>query len=266
MTRAAALRRLCRAALLTLPVLALPAGPALAAGAELTYGVWSDGMRVMDLTVTMENGGADYRVGLEAELVGPPAWFESYRLRTHAEGRVDEGLPAPLAWRTEQRTDKKKVKWIELAFDGAGLPLMTSDPPFSPNIRPALDEAELAGSRDPLSAIFALLQASEAAGGCAGESKVYDGRRRFDLAMLDRGAATVEGNPVYRGPAWRCAVELTPVAGYRFDGEDKTEVSSGTLLYLAEVVPGLPRLPVRIEAGTGYGGVEIHLLGMKPLP
>jgi len=265
MTAAAAFRRLCCAALLPLS-LAWPATAARAAGAELSYVVWSDGLRVMDLTVTLQNGGDDYRVGLEAELVGPPAWFETYKLRLVAEGRVAEGQPLPFTYRREQRTDKKKVKWIELAFDEGGLPVMTSDPPFSPHTRPVVDESDLAGSHDPLSAILALLQASDANGGCTGESKVYDGRRRFDLQFLNQGLVTVKSSPFYRGQAWRCAVKLTPIAGYRFDGEDRTEVSSGTLLYLAEVQPGLPRLPVLIEAETGYGGIQIHLMDVKPLP
>ncbi|MEP7358118.1 MAG: DUF3108 domain-containing protein, partial [Anaerolineales bacterium] len=171
--------------LLLVPSLALPAAPAAAIGAELTYEVWSNAMQVMNLVVSFQADGESYSVELKAELMGPPAWFESYRLRSGVEGRLADGGPQPVAYRTEARTDSKKVKWIELAFEQPSQPAMSSDPPFSPHIRPALDEAALAGSRDPLSAIFALLQATDAAGTCNGESKVYDGRRRFDLKMME---------------------------------------------------------------------------------
>lgn len=267
MTLAPALRRLGAALLLSLPAL-----PAAAGGLELSYGVWSGGARVMDLTVVVETGPRDdgtagYRVAMAGELVGPAAWFESYRQETWAEGRLIEGRLEPEAWRTEARTDKKKAKWIALAFQD-GLAVMSSDPPFSPNIRPALDEAARQDVYDPLSAILAMIQASEAAGRCAGESRVYDGRRRFDLAMQARGTvpAGLRLARRYEGTLWACAVQLTPVAGYRYDGEDKTEVSSGTVLYLAKLHPDLPRLPVRIDAETGYGGVEIHLLDIETVP
>lgn len=239
---------------------------AQAAGVELSYAVWSGGSRVMELSITLQNGGADYSMGMKAELVGPPSWFEDYSLRTRVTGQLDpEAGPQPVAYRTESEFDKKKVKWIELAFQD-GVPYETSDPPFSHNTRPEVDEATRAGSRDPLSAVLALLEATSQAGSCAGEEKVFDGRRRFDLKMLERGTAEVRGFGIYKGEALRCAVQLTPVDGYRYDGKDRTEVSSGTQLYLAQLEPGLPLLPVQIDAETSYGTVKIHLMKVKTLP
>ncbi len=269
MSPAPALRRCRHLALALLLSLALPSVPAAAGGAALSYDVWSNGSRVMQLTVKLVDGGGDYRVGLNALLVGPAAWFDDFELRTSANGAVVDDSLLPGAFRTESHFgEDKKVKWVELEFDAAGLPVMSSDPPFSPHTRPMVEAEMLVGSRDPLSAILSLLRSSTAAGRCVGQEKVYDGRRRFDLAMVDRGQVTLQRSLLdkFKGPAWRCAVELTPVAGYRFDGEDKTEVSSNTVLYLAEVRPDLPRLPVRIEAETGYGGIEIHLVKITNYP
>jgi hypothetical protein len=264
-------RRLGRPiALLSLALLALAPVPAVASGADLSYEVWMGSSRVMKIELSVENGGDDYSMALDALLVGPPAWFDDYRLVSKVEGAMAEQGPTPRDYRTESHFEEgKKVKWIELAFDEAGQPLMTSDPPFSPHTRPMLEAGELAGSEDPLSAILTLLHDTTAAGRCVGEAKVYDGRRRFDLAMLDRGQVLLERgltSGFYEGPALRCAVQLTPVGGYRYDGEDKSEVSSGTVLYLAELKPGLPRIPVRIEAETGCGGVEIHLVKAELRP
>lgn len=245
--------------------------PSLAATAtKLRYDVWSGGARVLEVTLVLRQDEERYRVDLDALLVGVPSWFTDYRLVAEAEGRLGESGPAPIIYRQEETFNpKKQPKWLQLVYNGEGLPSVTTDgdPASIGKGRGRITEAQKLGSQDPLSAVLSLLLQAAGSGGCEGlKAPVYDGKRRFDLATKALGEDEVRpGFSIYAGPARVCGIQFQPVAGYRLDGKDR-HMPQDVKVFIATLGEDLPPVPVRIESEVEYGAVMVHLVGITAQP
>jgi hypothetical protein len=105
-------------------------------------------------------------------------------------------------------------------------------------------------------------------GRCAGTWPVWDGRRRFDIAVADAGEAQLEASDaaIYAGPALRCRVTFTPIAGFRRP-VDEIEPRPA-LVWLGPVAGSTLPVPVRAEAETEWGTLTVDLVddGRQPPP
>lgn len=130
---------------------------------------------------------------------------------------------------------------------------------------PFANEARLldASLTDPVNGLWTAFDGAEQ--GCDGVTRVFDGYRRYDI---DLSAAPNDGtvrNPFSDAPVWRCHGKVTLREGF-----SPQEVEAGFYpdhadAWVAEIVEGLPPLPLRISAPSGFGMVEVVLNKLEPI-
>jgi len=147
-------------------------------------------------------------------------------------------------------------------------------PPPAPNRLPVSD-ADRRGVVDPLSAM--LLPAGEdvmAPASCDRLLPIFDGRRRYDLALSYKRIDKLAIDHSYSGAVLVCGVVLHPIAGYRTDSMLAKYVAGrrDMELWFAPVsgAPnGVPVLaPIRILVPTVIGtlGIEADQFDAVPTP
>jgi hypothetical protein len=237
---------------------ALPA--AANGGAKLRYDVWAGGVRVLEAEITLRTNGQRYRMDMEAELVGPPSWVEDYRLVSFSEGVLGEAGPQPQIYRIESE-EGDDDHWVQLAYAN-GMPSVEADTNLEKKRREPVEDALKQDSLDPLTGLLSLVLQAAGKSSCEGHVPVFDGRRRFDVSLADAGTGELSKSRLnaYAGPTQRCEVSLRPIAGYRYSGHDKAQFPETVVLQAAELVPGLPPLPVRLDTEIEYGALILHLV------
>ena len=238
---------------------------------ELVYEVYASGFHVVQakLHIDLTNPkkydiglGADTR-GFLGKIVPWNGTFESngwvikngeYRPKQHK---------STASWRGE--TD---VKDYQYGKDGSfkGLTITKDDKPPEPK---DVDAELTDGTIDVLTATLSMLTAYPLTNECAGESEIFDGKRRFKLAFSHKKTETLKSSKynIYEGEASQCIVEVTPVAGNWGDkprgwlsiqeqGRDR-----GTLptVWIGQMSEDGPAVPVKIRVKTAYGTLFMHL-------
>jgi hypothetical protein len=110
---------------------------------------------------------------------------------------------------------------------------------------------------DPLTALLIPAPAGDpvAAAGCERKLSIFDGRRRFDLALSFRRNDKAMPEKGYAGPALVCAVKFTPVAGHRASSPLLTFLIEGRDIEIWFVPVAGTRVlaPVRLSIASGIG-------------
>jgi hypothetical protein len=222
-------------------------------------------VRILEAQITIRTSGQRYRMDMEAELVGPPSWVEDYKLESFSEGLLGEAGPEPKIYPIES-DEGDEDHWVQLTYAN-GLPLVEADTNLEKKRREPVGDALKQDSIDPLTGLLSLVLQVAAKGSCEGKVPVFDGRRRFDVSLADAGAGEVAKSRInaYEGPTRRCEVKLTPIAGYRYSGHDKAQFPESVVLQGAELVPGLPALPVRLDTEIEYGALILHLVDYEAI-
>lgn len=136
-------------------------------------------------------------------------------------GTVKDGRLAPTHFVSAIDHDNEKAEFkMELA-DGNVTALDATAPAKGDNRLPVTDEHKH-GIIDPISAMLIPAAADGdvlAQSACARTLPIFDGRRRYDLALSFKRMDKVKAEKGYQGPALVCAVKLLPIAGYRADSK-----------------------------------------------
>jgi hypothetical protein len=110
---------------------------------------------------------------------------------------------------------------------------------------------------DPLTALLIPAPVGDpvAAAGCERKLSIFDGRRRFDLALSFRRNDKAMPEKGYTGPALVCAVKFTPVAGHRASSPLLTFLIEGRDIEIWFVPVAGTRVlaPVRLSIASGIG-------------
>ena len=241
---------------------AIPAA-ADSSGAKLDYEVWAGGVRVLEATIVMRTGEGRYRMELEAEQVGPPSWVEDYKLTGYSEGVLGESGPEPEIFRLENRSGDED-HWVQITY-ADGMPTVEADTNLEKKRRTPVEDSQKQDTVDPLTGLLSLVQQVAAAGSCEGLVPVYDGRRRFDVMLTDKGHGELPNSRynAYAGPTERCDVTLKPIAGYRKSGTE--QFPAEVTLQGANIVDSMPALPVRLDTEIAYGALILHLIDYEPI-
>lgn len=263
--------------LAALAVAALPTGAARAGGpdtaqaaawhpVDLTYEVHAGGLHAFTIQLEAALDRAGYDLSLALRTDGTLAWFLDWTMSSVARGRPGAAGLAPARFRTESQW-RGRERWVEVRYDGAGAPEVAMDPPPDEEERDVVPEAQRAGTIDPISAALALIYAVAWDDGCELSLAVFDGRRRYNARSRDDGEREIAIGSLspYGGTARACAVTLDPVNGFRRNAEHKPRREDFTV-FLRQVVPEAPPLPVRVEAETRFGGIRIHLVDLEVRP
>ena len=255
-------RRPAYGALLAAAV-ALTASSAGAESAMTTeYDVRYGPLTVLSLRATTESADSRYRTTTEAQTVGMVAMIFPWHASATTEGQLEASGFRPLTHRSsgEYRGQRRSVV-IEYGVGGAVVAAV--EPPAADDYREAVPVALQQETVDPLTATLSALASQ-----CRGTIPVFDGRRRYDMALTDLGEADVPRSrgAAYAGPARHCRSEMRPIAGF-WQAEPRQDERPARLdSWVASPRPDLPPIPVYLELSNHRGTLSILLTGVGGAP
>lgn len=234
----------------------------------VTYDVYVGGVHFLTADILFQEQKKKYHSIVKAHTYG--FWYKMLPWDTtlDASGGIDGARFVPVDFHTRD-VFKNKPKSTRLTFDKAGNVSATFDPPSHDEKREMVSDNEKRGSLDPVTALLQMLASSAIQQNCAVTVPVFDGKRRFDITATDGGNDNIDekGYSVYKGPAHICDASFNMVSGAWKEGEKSgfwklNEKDAGREpfhIWLARLVPELPEMPVRLESGSVWGLIVMHL-------
>jgi hypothetical protein len=243
----------CAAILLALSAGLASTSPALAAQAH--YEAYAAGLNVIDMDADFDVRPDAYRVKLAFRTVGGLRLFLSSDITSVVQGRFDAARPQPVQFFSSGiLRGQQRVTQIDYV---AGQPTVRRlEPPNESEREPVAPEAQR-DTVDTLSAMAQLVRQVNATGRCEGRVTTFDGRRLSVLEARTEGEQALEATSrsSFAGPTLRCAFTGRQLGGFMLD-EDRatlTRPQVGTA-WFGSVVPGGPKIPVRIAFHTRWFG------------
>lgn len=168
-------------------VASLALGPLASAGErrteELPYRLYLAGLKVGKANLTAEISDTSYSVRGHAKTIGVLGWFGKVEGHAEVKGhRVDGVLLAPDEFKLSAVTDDKDRLEMRMPFKGDAPSGVEAEPPFR-EVHYAADPKAQHGALDPLTALIAALLPGRAEAPCDRTIAVFDGKRRFDIAL-----------------------------------------------------------------------------------
>lgn len=262
--------------MLALPAHANKAQPAVAAAPEsaatqtMYYDVYAGGIHAVKakLDVSYENDKR-YNLRLGAQTIGFLERLVPWRGTFETIGWLDTPEDHPevhrsvATWRGDE--DLTEYRYNQ---DGSfkSLRIIEASKDKSPeNIDPEL----VRDTTDVLTATLEVMKHIQNDGKCEGTSKIFDGKRAFQLAFkhdMDEVLIPTDYN-VYDGPTSRCQVEVVPAGGewhvkprgWMSIQEQGRQKGSLPTVWFARVSDDMPAVPVKIRVKTEYGTLFMHL-------
>jgi hypothetical protein len=236
---------------------------------QASYTAYWSGFTMATLDASIEFGPETYRVAALMRTAGLLATFVRGEQTTLVEGRVQPAATplalAPQRFSMEGRW-RNRVRQVAMAWTGGQPEILSLQPANTEEREPVPPELQR-GTVDTLTALAALVRQAATTGRCDGAAHVFDGRRRSDFTAVTEGTETLDANrwSGFAGPALRCRFEGRQVAGFwkEQDREAAAQPRGGTA-WFASPGPGLPMIPVRIEADSNWGTVYVHMTRAAP--
>ncbi len=247
-----------------IPLIASEEFPSLKAGdrvLRVTYGVYVGGLFLA--SIDLETGLSPNE--FEAEAFIKTEGLADALIETTAtiasEGRVDGSAIASKTYNSDI-IDRKKRQLVSLEFVNGKPQTPNSFPEYDLKKRP-VSNFEKRNTIDPLSAILSIMKGINASpqSPCGKKTKVFDGRRRFDLSMefIENENVSSGKEGAYDGPAVKCWLGYKKIAGYKpyKDKLQKWKKSDWPDIYmwLAPMKEDEIHVPVRFFADTEYGAI-----------
>ncbi len=227
---------------------------------ELTYDLYVGGIPLGKVAMSSRFQGSDYKAISTLETAGIVNAFWQSKIEAASNGLVERGDVRPALYDSYSQNRNAERRQVTLTFRPEAGPSLQSSPPY-PEARYPVSEDMQKNTLDPLSAAVFLTNSANAqnAKPCETVAPVFDGRRRYDVALkFVRKADVRMDNGLYAGPVSVCQVRYTQIAGYQ-----QTLVQQGKKLpdIFAWVTPVRSRLdpsrqfilPLRVWAETEYG-------------
>lgn len=235
----------------------------------LGYDINVGGLHALAVTVDVTMDGPRYRATAAGHTKGLIDFFFSWSSRVEATGTWRQDGYRPRRYHSASRW-RGKARARRLDFFGGGAYGLERTPPRKTAGKwQPLPPEMIRHSVDPLTAGLKAIDHLVRAGSCGGTVRVFDGKRRYDIAFADRGADVVEPSrlSIFQGPAWRCSFTMDRIHGFKKrrytnfwnDSEDNGHGMWEFTVWIARPKPGVPPVPVRFEGEIHHGSVMIHL-------
>lgn len=175
-------------------------------------------------------------------------------------GALVDGRPVPSRVNASVK-DGHGSDDVEMTFEDGELKHVTANDPPPKDNRIIVTPNLLHGVSDPLSAMLMPVKAGALAqSDCDKTLRIFDGRRRYNLALSFKRIDKMTIKPGYNGPVLVCGVVLRPIAGYDPDSL-LVRYLAGKLdleLWFAPVAGVGIIVPVRAVMPTLIGTMEIR--------
>lgn len=232
------------------------------------YDIYAVGVPVAVLNTGFALGPSGYRIDLSFHTTGLVGWLYRGHQRSGAEGQWQGDRPAPRRFAGEGvwggQARETLIDYAE------GWPLVRSLVPPNDEEREPVPPELQANSVDALSAIAMLIRRVARTGRCEAEATTFDGRRAVDVAARTVGEEVLppSARSIFTGRALRCDFEGRLLAGFLRDG-DQAELRRPRhgSAWLAQVEPGAPPIPVRVDFETRwFGPATMYLTEARTRP
>ncbi|MEM9421029.1 MAG: DUF3108 domain-containing protein [Pseudomonadota bacterium] len=226
------------------------------------------GIHVGRLFLDIASSPNGYDVGYRMEQHGIARWFSDAEAKTNARGTFKGTTVDSHYYFNHDYERDDDQQYVEL-YRPSGSPRIRlwTDPQY--HFYEPVSESLADGALDPMGALMSLAFTAVAEGKspCDRTVKVLDGRRRFDLRMIDNGTERIRkgGKGRFSGIAHKCKLEQQKIAGYR--EKDKGDIDGDLWVYLSEVPKAyrsetFAYVPVMVIAKRGI--LSARLEGKNP--
>ena len=257
-----------RAAGLTIMGLLAGLAPRVAAAnqAQLSYVGYLAGAPVLSLEATLTvpegtkpaNGG--YFISAEIATTGNLALLYPFTQRLQANGAMTGGKASPSQYQSTMRIFSRQESVILTYAPNGSVGIEAV--PLTRQAQMAKEQGYANGTMDPASLVVAVASLFARTGSCAGQYQLFDGARRYDLALAQGGYADLVEMPTsyYAGSATECTATPQLVAGFQQSALNANLYPQSAKLWLAPAIAGFPTVPVRILARSAFGDMTLELV------
>jgi hypothetical protein len=232
---------------------------------DLAYEVYAGGLLVADSDFSLQflSGRFDARFTMEPR--GISALLKKFRLQSQSDGLMAWHRVEPSRFRTEYWKKDRRHRWVQIDYGDDPGPEVEAVPAPKKDRRAEVPETLRSGALDPISAALVLSDRVGRAGRCEAALDIFDGRRFFRVGLEDLGSVEIESSSggTYRGPALKCRMNMEKVTGFSDKELKKGRYPETMTALLAQVVPGGPWLPIRLEADHSLGRMVVNLISVE---
>lgn len=261
MANGAALLCAALAGVLAGAVRAGAAPPQSAGVVSLRYDVRWGRLRLFTLESETHLGDARvYRMAVTIRTSGVAGWFVDWTSRSETSGILAHGALQP-TYRTARAEYGGQRHTVTMTYGASGPAHVAVEPdPSSDGLEPVADGLRDA-TIDPETATLAMIRRNAVGHPCTGVERVFDGRLRYDLHLVDGGTELLElrGEVPYAGEARLCDTTVRPVAGYPAKEPEKWGAGMRLRYWLAPVLAGAMPVPARIDLHGAAGTLRADL-------
>jgi hypothetical protein len=211
---------------------------------------------------TLDLGTDQYAATASGQAKGVLKMLASGTGSFEAHGLVKDGAPAPtnFAAKTDSEDDKADISMV---LDAGTVTALNASIPAPSKDRVPLTDAHQQGVVDPLSALLIAVAGSGNGLGenaCQRTLPVFDGRRRFDLALKFKRMDKAAAEKGYKGPVVVCAVSFQAIAGHRASSPLVKYLSDGREieLWLAPIAGTRLLAPFRLSVASMLGNLVVE--------
>ena len=248
---------------LALLLAATPDKPARAQGkVKAHYTISMTGVTFGEIVWLIDIGDTLYTTTASGKASGVLSKLVNGEGSVAAQGNIAADRLLPSLYTSTITDDDGRIK-LQMTFaGGAATETMTPQPPEYADRLPVTD-ADRRGITDPLSAVLISTKlggGTLAASDCNHTLKIFDGRRRYNLALSYDRIDKVAIERGYSGPILVCGVVLQPIAGYRADSMMVKYVAGrrDMELWFAPIAGTSIMAPVRVLMPTLIGTLRIQ--------
>ena len=232
---------------------------------DLAYKVYAGGFLIAksDFRVRFLSNRFDARFTIEPR--GIPALFKTFRLESQSDGLMTWRHVEPLRFSTVYWKKERRRRWVHIEYGTNPGPEIEAVPAPRQDRRAEVPEPLRVGALDPISAALVLSDRIRRAERCEAALDVYDGRRLFRVSLGHLGSVQIGSSSggSYRGPALKCRMHMEKVAGFNHKELKTGRYPETMTVLLAQVVPGGPWLPIRLEADHALGRMVVRLVSIE---
>lgn len=265
--------------LVALAAAGLLLGPPLAAGArasaervDLTYRVFLGGIPIVEVDTKTTVDGSRYRMDSLTRTVGLWESLFKARMQSRVDGEVNgaEASARPDLYQVRYDGRVGKRRSIDVYFDAEGPDEIVTVPPNAEDGRRPVEPEFLMGAMDPATAAMLAAEAGPNEQICQREFKIFDGRRRYDVAFENKGPARIEAHDdaFYSGEAIHCVIRYRRIKGFdpSWERANARKYPNEIDIWFARF-PDLPRaIPVKVQVSTEYGTAMAQLVARHLAP
>ena len=234
--------------------------------ANLSYVGYLAGAPVLNLEASItvpagtKPGDGAYFISTDIATLGNLALLYPFTQRLQANGALTGGKARPSQYQSTMRNFSRQESVI-LAYAPNGT-VGIEAVPLTRQAQMAREQGYANGTIDPASLVVAVASLFARTGSCAGQYQLFDGARRYDLALSQGGYTDLVEMPTsyYAGSATECIATPQLVAGFQQSALNANLYPQSAKLWMAPAIAGFPTIPVRILARSAFGDMTLELV------